>query len=253
MNQIGTSYQTDSGTVQFVHGNSSGVGGVFKPSLNLGTGEFITSISGLEDWYINQLTLSTNRGQSVTWPLNATSPTPPFTWTVPDGATLIGFQGSSGEYLNTLQPVYIQFNPATWTRTASVSQYVPNGSYLQSSSDITVTIQAQCRSQSGALQASSLQYTSSQAFDIGDISNNDGVLTLVSGNANILNASNGLGAYVPAGSYQGSSSNITVTVMADCLNGQNQSVPSSLTYTSTEAASFSNIVNTNGALVAVST
>lgn len=251
MNQIGTSYQTNAGTVQFVHGNSSGVGGVFMPSLNLSTGEFITSISGMEDWYINQLTLSTNRGQSVTWPLSANSATS-FSWTVPDGATLIGFQGSSGEYLNTLQAVYIQFQPATWLCTAFFPQYVPEGSYQQTSADVTIEIQAQCRSQSGAMQSSSLKYTSAQAFSIGDISNDNGVLTIIPGDANIQNTNNGLGAYVPAGSYQGSSSNVTVTLTANCLNCQNQSVASSLTYTSSEAASFSDIENNNGVLTSVS-
>ncbi|MFN9623138.1 MAG: jacalin-like lectin [Cyanobacteriota bacterium] len=251
MNQIGTSYQTKSGTVQFVHGNSSGVGGVFMPSLNLSTGEFITSISGMADWYINQLTLSTSRSQSVTWPLSANNANS-FSWTVPDGATLIGFQGSSGEYLNTLQAVSIQFQPATWLCSASIPQYVPAGSYQQTASEVTIELQAQCRSQSGAMLSSSLTFTSSQAFNIGDISNDDGVLTIVSGDGTALNASNSLGSYVPAGSYQGSSSSVTVTLTANCLNGQNQSVLSSLTYTSNEAASLSNIVNNNGALMTVS-
>jgi hypothetical protein len=251
MNQIGTSYQTNSGTVQFVHGNSSGVGGVFMPSLNLSTGEFITSISGMEDWYINQLTLSTNRGQSVQWPLSANSANS-FNWTVPDGATLIGFQGSSGDYLNTLQAVYIQFQPATWWSSASIPQYVPAGSYQQTGSDVTIEIQAQCCSESGAKLSSSLKYTSSQAFTIGDISNDDGVLTLVIGDGNVQNVNTGLGVFIPAGSYQGSSSVVTVTLTANCLNSQNQSVPSSLTYSSSEAASFSNIVNNNGVLTSVS-
>ena len=102
------------------------------------------------------------------------------------------------------------------------------------------------------MNTSSLTYTSSQAYSIGDISNNNGVLTLVSGKANILNTNNGLGNYVPAGSYQGSSSEITITLTANCLNNENESTASSLTYTASDAASFSNIANTNGALVSVS-
>jgi hypothetical protein len=250
MNQLGTSYQTTSGTVQFVHGDPSGSG--LQPSLNLQTGEFVTSISGQEDWYVNKLTFTTNRGQSLTGPPNGNAASS-FSWSVPSGATLVGFQGSCGEYLNTLQPVFIQFQPASWTRYASVAQYVPAGSYQLSSSDLSIEIQAQCCTESGDTVLSTLQYTSTEAFGIQDIGNINGVLTIVSGNANILNGNNSLGSYIPAGSYQQSSSNITVTLSANCLNISGQSVPSSLTYTASDAASFSTIMNDNGVLTSVST
>jgi hypothetical protein len=151
-----------------------------------------------------------------------------------------------------LQPVFIQFQPASWTRYASVAQYVPAGTYQQSSSDLSIEIQAQCRSTSGATVTSTLQYTSTEAFNIRDISNNNGVLTIVSGNADILNGSNSFGNYIPAGSYQQSSSGITVTLSANCLNSQGQSVPSSLTYLASNAGSFVDIANDNGVLTSVS-
>jgi hypothetical protein len=246
MNQIGTSYQTTSGTVQFVHGNSSG--GSAMPSLNLAVGEFVSQISGLAGSYINQLTLKTNLGQSVTWPPNADSASS-FSWSVPEGATLVGFQGSSDRYLNSLQPVYIQFQPASW---GSVAQYVPPGTYQQSSSEITVTLQAQCKNSEGTEVSSTLTYTESQAMTIGDISNDNGILTIVTGNGNLLNLANILGAYVPSGSYQNTSASVLVTLSAQCLNGNEQFVPASLTYTSTDAASFANIANSNGTLVSLS-
>jgi len=249
MNQLGTSYQTTSGTVQFVHGDPSGAG--LQPSLNLQTGEFVTSISGQEDWYVNKLTFTTNRGQSLTGPPNGNAATS-FSWSVPPGATLVGFQGSCGEYLNTLQPVFIQFQPASWTRYASVAQYVPAGSYQLSSSDLSIEIQAQCCTESGDTVLSTLQYTSTEAFGIQDIGNINGVLTIVSGNADILNGNNGLGSYIPAGSYQQSSSGISVTLSANCLNSTGQSVPSTFTYTASEAASFATIANDNGVLTSVS-
>ena len=152
MNQIGTSYQTASGTVQFVHG-----GGGVNPQapLNLRAGEFITLISGTSGSYVNQLTLKTNYGQSVTYPPSPNS-APAFSWTVPAGATLVGFQGTCGSYLNQLQPVYLQFQPAIWVQYASVAQYIPAGSYQGSSSSITVTISATCLNAKGNSVASSL-------------------------------------------------------------------------------------------------
>ncbi len=251
MNQIGTSYQTTSGTVQFVHGNSSG--GAAMPSLNLGVGEFVTQISGLAGSYINQLSLKTNLGQSVKWPPNADSAAS-FSWSVPEGATLVGFQGSSNKYLNGLQPIFIQFQPAHWLHyasVASVAQYVPQGSYQQSSSEITIQLQAQCLSQSGALVNSNLTYTTTQAMGIGDISNDNGVLTIVPGNANNPNPINTLGAFIPAGSYQTSGSDVSVTLKANCLNNNQQSVASSLSYTPGEATSFLTIENNDGVLTPV--
>ncbi|MEB3317362.1 MAG: jacalin-like lectin [Cyanobacteriota bacterium] len=248
MNQIATSYQTTSGTVQFVHGNSSS--GWMMPSFNLGAGEFITSITGNAGWYIYLLTMNTNNGQSVTWFPGCDSGTS-FSWSVPEGATLVGFQGSSGEYLNSLQPIYLQFQPASWTRYASAAQYVPAGSYQQTSTQITIELQAQCRSATGDLLSSSLTFTTEQAVGIADISNENGVLTIVTGNGDIFNPHNSLGAFIPSGSYQTSSSNVSVTLSANCLNSNQQSVPASLTYTSNEAASFETIENNNGSLASV--
>jgi len=252
MNQIGTSYQTTSGTVQFVHGNPSGA--YVMPSLNLAIGEFVTQISGTAGSYINQLTLKTNLGQSVTWPPNAHSASS-FSWSVPEGATLVGFQGSSNQYLYGLQPVFIQFQPANWLHyasVASVAQYVPQGSYQQSSSGITIELQAQCRSQSGALVPSTLTYTTTQALGIGDIGNDNGVLTIAAGNADLPNPTNTLGAFIPAGSYQSSCSDISVSLKANCLNSNQQSVASTLSYTSSEATTFLTIENNNGVLTTVS-
>ncbi|MFZ4703171.1 MAG: jacalin-like lectin, partial [Candidatus Methylumidiphilus sp.] len=250
MYQIGTSYQTNSGTVQFIHGGTSGV--FQQAPLNLRAGEFITSISGTSGDYINQLTLNTNFGQSVTFPPSPHSASA-FSWTVPAGATLVGFQGTCGAYLNQLQPVYIQFQPAIWVQYASVAQYIPAGSYQGSSSEITIQIKAQCTPISGSPAASSLTYTTAQAVSIGDIGNINGVLTIATGNSAIKNSTNQFGQYVPAGSYQGSSSGITVTISANCLNVQGNSVASSLTYTTAQAANIQDISNNNGVLTIINT
>ena len=123
MNQIGTSYQTGTGTVQFVHGSTSPFNGQNSgqspvwaaPALNLATGEFITGISVVYGDYVNQLCFTTSRGQSsAPWP-TTTQASNNFTWSVPEGATLVGFQGSCGAVLNNLTPVCVRFSPATWT------------------------------------------------------------------------------------------------------------------------------------------
>ncbi|MFN7741428.1 MAG: hypothetical protein ACK5RA_14440, partial [Cyanobacteriota bacterium] len=110
----------------------------------------------------------------------------------------------------------------------------------------------QCRSQSGALVPSTLTYTTTQALGIGDIGNDNGVLTIAAGNADLPNPINTLGAFIPAGSYQGSCSGISVSLKANCLNSNQQSVASTLSYTSSEATTFLTIENNNGVLTTVS-
>jgi len=110
--QIGTSYQTTSGTVQFVHGASSGNA---SSALNLRAGEFITQINSTSGNYVNQLSFTTNFGQSLTWPTSPQSTTVNPVWQAADGEVLVGFQGACGSALNQLSPVCITFKPATWS------------------------------------------------------------------------------------------------------------------------------------------
>ena len=110
--QIGTSYQTTSGTVQFVHGASSGNA---SSALNLRAGEFITQINSTSGNYVNQLSFTTNFGQSLTWPTSPQSTTVNPAWQAADGEVLVGFQGACGSALNQLSPVCITFKPATWS------------------------------------------------------------------------------------------------------------------------------------------
>ncbi|MEI6358182.1 MAG: hypothetical protein WCP53_13940, partial [Verrucomicrobiota bacterium] len=116
-----------------------------------------------------------------------------------------------------------------------------------------IQIQAQCKPISGSPVASSLTYATTQVLSIGDIGNINGVLTIATGNGYINNGTNKFGQYVPAGSYQGSSSGITVTISANCLNVQGNSVASSLTYTTAQAANIQDISNNNGVLTIINT
>jgi len=83
-----------------------------------------------------------------------------------------------------------------------------------------------------------LTYTTTQALGIGDIGNDNGVLTIAAGNADLPNPTNTLGAFIPAGSYQSSCSDISVSLKANCLNSN--------------PTTFLTIENNNGVLTTVS-
>ena len=131
------------------------------------------------------------------------------------------------------------------------AQFVPVGSCQFSSSNITITIQAKCKPLSGDPLASSLTYGSSRQFGIGDIKNINRVLTLLPPDGTASTSNNRLGTYVPAGTYQASSLDITIILSAHCNNSQGQPVPSTLTYSANEAASFTDIANIDGQLTSL--
>ena len=121
LNQIGTSYQTVSGTVQFVHGGTStqeggkNPAGVYPaPALNLRKGEFITSMGCQLAGNVDQLTFATNFGQSLAWPTEV-SGAKTYPWTVPAGTTVVGFQGCSTGCMNGVQAICVTFQPALWS------------------------------------------------------------------------------------------------------------------------------------------
>jgi hypothetical protein len=127
VNQIGTTYQSLNGTQQFAHGKGTVNA---WPALNLSKGEFITEITVIYGDYVNAVQFSTNYGQtSLLAPASCDSASVA-TWSVPGNCTLIGFQGSSGDYLNQLQPVCLSFSPASWSSiSADPVQWV--GNYTQ--------------------------------------------------------------------------------------------------------------------------
>lgn len=130
-------------------------------------------------------------------------------------------------------------------------QYVPAGSYQKSSSDISVTLTAQCISKSGGTVPSTLTFSTSQVPTIGDIENTNGVLTLIPGSGAKPNPTNKFGQYVPAGSYQNSSSAISMKVNAQCKQKSGGLVPSALTFAADRVDTIGDIENTNGVLTLV--
>lgn len=116
LNGIQCSYIADSqtGPETISHGTPLPTNWAATP-LQLDSGEFITSVSGTAGWYVNQLQITTSKNQQWSYP-PAPQYASSFTWTVPEGSTLIGFQGVAGQYLNALGPIVIRFQPAIWVR-----------------------------------------------------------------------------------------------------------------------------------------
>lgn len=115
LNAIQCSYAADSlaGSETFSHGTP--VSTAWGTALQLAAGEFVTSISGSAGWYVNQLQVATSKNQQWSYPSSPQSATS-FAWTVPEGFTLVGFQGVAGAYVNALSPIVIRFQPASWVR-----------------------------------------------------------------------------------------------------------------------------------------
>ena len=133
--------------------------------------------------------------------------------------------------------------------TNKYGQYVPAGSYQNSSSNITVTINAQCTQLDENVAPSTLTYSTEVAVVIDDIENKNGKLVMPAGkDPSEQNPTNLFGQYVPAGSYQNSSSAISITLNADCEQTGGNVVQSALTFSASEAASISDIENREGTL-----
>ena len=135
--------------------------------------------------------------------------------------------------------------------TPGTAQYIPTGSYLASSDNVVVQIQAVCTTLAGTQVASSLTYSVAQAGTLLDIENNNGVLTLVPGNNTIVNPTNLFGPYVPAGSYQKTSQTITVTVTASCTQLNGNVVPSTLAFSVAQVSNINDLENNNGVLTVI--
>jgi hypothetical protein len=94
------------------HGKNSG--DTLSTQLTLQPGELVSSISGTAGKYVNQLTFRTTGGQTLAYPPRPQGAPQTWSWTVPAGSALVGFQGRSGADLDQLQPLVCTFSPATW-------------------------------------------------------------------------------------------------------------------------------------------
>jgi len=127
------------------------------------------------------------------------------------------------------------------------NQYVPGGSYLLTFSDISISINANCKNAQGGYVSSRITYNIEEALSIGDIINNEGTLAITMGvHSNTINKYN---EFVPVGSYQLSSKDITVTLNAKCQDAAGNWVNSNpITFYAIDAFQIKDISNKNGQL-----
>lgn len=89
--------------------------GAFKggdvPPLELGEGEFVTTLNGGADRYVGELQVITSKKQETRI---GKQPYAPFDWQVPDGSVMVGFAGRSTGYLDRIGPLICTFQPTTW-------------------------------------------------------------------------------------------------------------------------------------------
>lgn len=132
----------------------------------------------------------------------------------------------------------------------STSPFVPGGSYQESSDNIVVTIAATCLNLSQQPVSSALTFSEAQLNNVVDIANENGTLTLMTGSGTLSNASN---QFIPAGSYQNSSSDILITISAGCKTLAGSIVSSETKYSASQATTLMDIQNYNGSLQLVET
>ena len=130
------------------------------------------------------------------------------------------------------------------------NQYVPAGSYQLTSRNVEISVNARATRVDGSVNDNAaVTYSATEAANTGDITNENGTLVVGGGNGKTPNPTNQFGEFVPAGSYQLSSTAIIVTVQAECRTIDGtwvQSVP--VRYTTDEAAQLADISNQDGVL-----
>ena len=105
MGQIDITYDSPTGNSIYSHGTWDMSGD--SSTVNLKSGEFITSITGTWGEYVNQLKFVTNLANSLTYPPNPESASGVISWNSTANQAnqiLVGFQGHCGSYLDQLQP-----------------------------------------------------------------------------------------------------------------------------------------------------
>ena len=129
----------------------------------------------------------------------------------------------------------------------NITQYIPPGSYLETSDRIEVTITATCSKSTGGSNVSSLKYTVLKSEAIGDIANIEGVLTIHEGDGKKQNPTQKYSKFIPPGSYQLTSSNIRIELSAFCRTVDGMMVQSHLRYI--PSLPITDILNDNGHLL----
>lgn len=133
---------------------------------------------------------------------------------------------------------------------SALGPFVPTGSYQKNCKNITITVLCNSLQEDGTENPTVLSYSATEVNQIYDIMNGNGTLALFKGTAN-PNPVASLGPFVPGGSYQTTSKNISVIIEAQCLAANNTYQPSILQYSAADVGAYIDIANVNGVLTRV--
>ena len=89
-----------------------GTGGHVGHQLQLMPDQVVTAWSGKTGKYVDRLSLTITRGNSISG--GGDGGTDAFAETPPDNTVFVGFRGRSGKYLDQIGAVYARLKPATW-------------------------------------------------------------------------------------------------------------------------------------------
>ena len=148
----------------------------------------------------------------------------------------------------TLLSIYLSV--FAWITMAQNTPFIPAGSYLKTSENVQITIEADLKKLDGTLQFAQITFYALEAKEYSNIINNNGVLETLKGEQPNTVAH----SYFPDGSYLFSSDvgSLQVTINALCRNQSGYLVASKpLTFKYSEISSIEDISNKNGNLTLV--
>lgn len=109
VDQIITTYEDVNRSWVTSHGES---GGNLTTALQLLRGQFVVSVSGRGDAWIDRLRIAITDGRYVEGGGNGGYA---FSWTAPGGAIVMGFRGRAGAWVDRIGIDYAQIKPAKWS------------------------------------------------------------------------------------------------------------------------------------------
>jgi len=110
VDKLSTTYLDQNGETIKTHGGS---GGREDRSVVVGSGQFVTQVTGKYNKKMDQMTFRITGGGSVSAGGNGGTTT--FELVPPAGNFVLGFRGRSGSEYDEIQLVYAHFNSATWS------------------------------------------------------------------------------------------------------------------------------------------
>lgn len=109
VDQIITTYEDANGSWVASHGEN---GGILSNALQILPGQFVASVSGRGDAWIDRLRIALTDGRYLEGGGNGGNA---FSWVAPSGAIVLGFRGRAGAYVDRIGVDYAQLKPARWS------------------------------------------------------------------------------------------------------------------------------------------